>query len=151
MAALCLPLVGGCRCGQVRFRVDAQPLLTMACHCRGCQRMSASAFSLNVAVPSIGFSVTNGETVIGGLHGENTHHHHCDRCKGWLFTRFEPEMGFVNVRATMLDDATWFVPFVEAYTSTALPWITTPAVHSFTEFPPLEAYQALAEEYASQA
>ena len=151
MIALCLPLGGGCRCGQIRFRIDAQPLLTMACHCRGCQRMSASAFSLSIAVPSADFSVTKGETVIGGLRGENTHHHHCDRCKGWLFTRIVPEMGFVNVRATMLDDATWFVPFVETYTSTALPWVTTPAVHSFTEFPPLEAYQVLVGEYASQA
>ena len=60
-------------------------------------------------------------------------------------------MGFINVRATMLDDATWFVPFVETYTSTALPWIKTPAVHSFSEFPPLETYQALVEDYASQA
>jgi hypothetical protein len=37
------------------------PLLTMACHCTGCQRMSASAFSLSVAVPSAGFAVKTGE------------------------------------------------------------------------------------------
>ena len=39
---------GGCRCGRVRLRVEAPPLITMACHCTGCQRMSASAFSLTV-------------------------------------------------------------------------------------------------------
>ena len=33
---------GGCRCGQVRFRIDGGPLITMACHCTGCQRMTAS-------------------------------------------------------------------------------------------------------------
>lgn len=39
-----------------------------------------------------------------------------------MFTRIEPEIGFVNVRATMLDDPSWFAPFVETYTSEALPW-----------------------------
>ena len=60
-----LPIEGGCRCGQVRFRIDAQPMMTMACHCRGCRQMSGSAFSLNVAVPSAALAVTRGETVIG--------------------------------------------------------------------------------------
>ena len=35
-----LPLEGGCRCGQVRLKISAPPLLTMACHCTGCQKMS---------------------------------------------------------------------------------------------------------------
>lgn len=147
-----LPMEGGCRCGAVRFRVDAAPLLTMACHCTGCQRMTASAFSLSVAVPTAAFDVTAGETVIGGLHGAQLHHHHCDRCKSWLFTRIDPHPGFVpgfvNVRATMLDDARWYVPFVETFTSEALPWASTPARHSYAGFPPMEQFPALLAEYA---
>jgi hypothetical protein len=34
------PKHGGRRCGQVRFTVFGRPLLTMACHCTGCQRMT---------------------------------------------------------------------------------------------------------------
>lgn len=151
MAEMNMPLESGCRCGQVRFRAEAPPLLTMVCHCRGCQRMSASAFSLSAAIPSGGFSVTVGETVIGGLHGDQIHHHHCEWCKSWMFTRIEPERGFVNVRATMFDDASWFVPFVETYASAALPWAKTPAKHSFSEFPSMERYQQLVAEYGSQA
>ena len=64
-----LPMEGGCRCGRVRLRIAKAPLLTMACHCTGCQRMSSSAFSLTAAIPSDGFEVTQGETVMGGLHG----------------------------------------------------------------------------------
>ena len=60
---------GGCRCGQVRIKMTAPPFLTMACHCTGCQRMTGSAFSLSAAYPSNAFSVTQGEPVIGGLHG----------------------------------------------------------------------------------
>lgn len=32
------------------------PILTMACHCRGCQRMSASAFSLTAMFPNSDFA-----------------------------------------------------------------------------------------------
>ncbi|MCI3133203.1 GFA family protein [Phenylobacterium aquaticum] len=81
-----LPLAGGCRCGQVRFEISAPPLITMACHCRGCQRMTASAFSLSVLVPAAGFTVTAGEPVIGGLHG-SPKHFHCPHCMSWMFTR----------------------------------------------------------------
>jgi hypothetical protein len=144
------PWDGGCRCGAVRFRIDAPPLLTMICHCTGCQRMTGSAFSTSIAVPAEGFAVTEGETVIGGLHRDEARHHHCDHCKSWLFTRVDSAFGFVNVRATMLDDARWFAPFIETFTSEALPWALADAPHAYPEFPPMDAYQALIADYAAR-
>ncbi len=135
MARWSLPMNGGCRCGKVRFTIAAPPLVTMMCHCTGCQRMTGGAYSTSVAVPTAGFALTEGETVIGGLHGEQLRHHHCDWCKSWMFTRIEPDPGFVNVRATMLDDPSWFTPFVETYTSEALPWAVVGAPHKFERFP----------------
>ena len=139
---------GGCRCGRVRFRVSSPPLLTMACHCTGCQRMTGSAYSLSAAYPSEGFSVTLGEPVIGGLHGPHRHYF-CSYCMSWLFTRPEGMDWFVNVRATMLDDATWFTPFLETGASEKLPWVSTPAAHSFPMFPTMEEFGAVAQEYAA--
>jgi hypothetical protein len=129
-----LPWDGGCRCGKVRFRVSAPPLVTMACHCRGCQRMTASAFSLSVAVPTDGFALTEGEVDLGGLHGPQRHHF-CGWCKSWLFTRMEGIDWFVNVRATALDDPAWYAPFVETCTSERLSWAATPAMHNFPGLP----------------
>lgn len=146
-----LPMTGGCRCDRVRFEISQPPLLTMACHCTGCQRMTGSAFSTSIAVPVGGFAVTRGDTVIGGLHGDQSRHHHCDWCKSWVYTALPAEMGFVNVRATLLDDVAWYVPFVETYTSEALPWAKTPAVHSFETFPPMAAYPAILAEFASRS
>ena len=60
-----LPWHGGCRCGRVRVRITHRPLLTMACHCTGCQKMSASAYSLSMAIPVDGFEVTKGKAVLG--------------------------------------------------------------------------------------
>ena len=68
-----------------------------------------------------------------------------------MFTRVDGMDAFVNVRATMLDDATWFAPFIEAYTSEKLPWATTPAAHSFEKFPAFEDFAGLIAQYAQTA
>jgi len=125
-------------------------MVTMACHCTGCQRMSASAFSLSVAIPAQGFAVIAGEPVIGGLHGP-TQHYFCPHCMSWLFTRPEGMDWFVNVRSTMLDDPSKLPPFVETYTDEKLPFAQTGAVHSYTQLPPLEAWEGLMKEYLAWA
>lgn len=150
MADLDVVHEGACRCGQVRFRASGAPIVTMACHCTGCQRMTASAFSLSVLYPSQSFEVVEGEPVIGGLHG-TTRHFFCPHCMSWLFTRPEGMDEFVNVRSTMLDDAASFAPFIETYTSEKLPWATTAAVHSFETLPPMERYPELVAEYAERS
>ena len=37
---------GGCLCGQVRYKVPAQPVDTIICHCKNCQKQAGSAFSV---------------------------------------------------------------------------------------------------------
>lgn len=141
------PLDGGCRCGRVRFRLFAAPLMEAACHCRGCQRMTGSAFSTTLVMAEDAFAVTAGETVVGGIHGDEADHHHCDWCKGWVFTRPRAAIGIVNVRATLLDDARWFAPWIETQVAEALPWATTGAARSFDRFPAMDDYTGLIERY----
>ena len=140
---------GGCRCGQVRFRVTDEPLLTMACHCRGCQQMTGSAFSLSAMYPAAGFTVTAGEPVIGGLHGP-TKHHFCPHCLSWLFTRPEGADWLVNVRATMFDEAADFTPYMETFTDERLAWVVTPAKRSFPRFPEVADWQALVNAFVAE-
>ncbi len=145
-----LPWDGGCRCDRVRIRITTPPLMTMACHCLGCQRMSASAFSLSVLVLAAGFTVTAGEPELGGLHGDDSRHYCCPYCKSWMFTRPGGIDHLVNVRPSMLDEHAWFVPFLETCTREKLPWATTPAVHSFAGFPGMDEYGALMAEFAER-
>jgi hypothetical protein len=145
------PRQGGCRCGRIRFAVTATPLVTMACHCRGCQQMTASAFSLSAAIPTSGFALTKGEPVPGGLQEGSLQHAFCPHCKSWVFTRFVGMDHFVNLRSTLLDEpGDWTTPFVETFTSEKVGWVTTPAVHSFPAFPPMEAWEGFTQAYAEQ-
>ncbi|SMC82529.1 GFA family protein [Rhizobium sp. RU36D] len=139
---------GACRCGQLRLKAHGAPLITMACHCEGCRKMTASAFSLSALYPQDAVEVSGLEPVIGGMHSE-LHHYFCPYCLSWVFTRAEMMGPFVNVRATMLDGADDLAPFIETCVAEKLSWVTTPAVHSFEVFPPMERFPELMAQYAT--
>src|ERR1700756_2979672 len=112
---------GGCRCNRVRFTVTEKPLITMACHCTGCQKMSSSAFSLSALIPASGFTITQGNPVIGGVDGVDRHYC-CPHCMSWMFSRPNGVEDLINLRPTMFDDVSGYVPFIETWTSEKLPW-----------------------------
>lgn len=143
------PIEGRCRCGQVRFRISEPPLLEVACHCRGCQQMTASAFSTSIAVVEEAFAIMSGELVRGGLGEGDVHHHHCGTCLSWVYTSFPPGLGFVNVRAMLLDDPSWHAPWLEVETRSKLPWVCTGAERSFEGSPPAGEYIGFIAEYRS--
>lgn len=53
-------LTGGCQCGSVRYEITGEPLSVYVCHCRECQKQSASAFGISVIVPADAFKVISG-------------------------------------------------------------------------------------------
>lgn len=112
--------------------------------------MSSSAYSLTAMFLKDNFAVLAGEPIIGGLHGKHRHFF-CSHCKSWVFTEPHGVDQFVNVRPTMFDDASWFVPFIETYTCEKLPWVSTPATHSFEKFPAMTDFPKLLAEYAALA
>ncbi|KAK6213931.1 glutathione-dependent formaldehyde-activating enzyme [Colletotrichum tabaci] len=44
------PLEGGCACGNIRYSLNASPLVVHCCHCTCCQRETGTAFALNAVV-----------------------------------------------------------------------------------------------------
>ena len=50
-----LPQTGGCQCGKIRYEA---PQSVYACHCRDCQRLTSSAFSMEVVVPEAAFRLS---------------------------------------------------------------------------------------------
>ncbi|MBO3760546.1 GFA family protein [Ciceribacter sp. L1K22] len=138
---------GACRCGQVRLKVQGKPLMTMACHCKGCQRMTASAFSLSALFPEASVEITGLDPVIGGMHGE-LKHNFCPHCLSWIFTRADMLGPLINIRSSMLDHTAEIAPFIETCAAEKLPWVTVPVRHSYEQFPPMEAFPALLAEFA---
>lgn len=146
-----LPWTGACRCGAVTLKVSAAPLLTMACHCTGCQRMTSSAFSLSVAIPEEGFATEGPDPVRGGAPGSDLRHHFCPDCMSWLYTTWPGVMPFVNVRSALLDNAADLPPFVETQTAEKLPFARLDCAASYERFPDMEEMAALSARFAEEA
>ncbi|MEL6520194.1 MAG: GFA family protein [Pseudomonadota bacterium] len=145
-----LPLNGSCLCGAVQVRITAPPLLTFACHCRDCQKLTASAYSLTVMFPSEGFEVS-GSLTRGGLKTETRQHYFCSHCLNFIYSQIKGAEYRVNVRASLLDDLTWFEPFVELMTDEKLPWAQVPAPHGYGQFPAtMDEFKALLADYAKR-
>ena len=43
---------GGCLCGAVRYRSEADPVLTAHCHCEDCRRTSGTGHGTHVVIPT---------------------------------------------------------------------------------------------------
>lgn len=141
------PFQGSCLCGAVRVRITAPPLLTLACHCRDCQKLTASAYSLTAMFPDDSFSCT-GALVAGGLCTPGRDHYFCKACLTFIYSQIGGRSQRINLRTSVLDDAGLFEPFVELMTDEKIAWAHVPVKHSYGQAPDsLSELQALMDEY----
>lgn len=144
------PYQGACLCGAVDIRVSARPLLTLACHCRACQKFTASAFSLTTMFPAESFHCT-GQVIKGGLHGATRAHYFCASCLNFVYSRIGGAEHRVNLRTSVLNTAAQFAPFIEVMTEEKMPWANIPVVHSFARYPETADHlQHLMDAYAAR-
>jgi hypothetical protein len=67
-----------------------------------------------------------------------------------MFTRPTSLPWLVNLRATMLDDHAWVVPYIELFRGEGFPWAGTGARHSYDTGPGDAAFGPLMEQYAAE-
>jgi hypothetical protein len=103
--AMKLPQTGGCQCGKVRYEITEAPQFVYTCHCKDCQRLTSSAFSLGMVVPESGFHLRGIEPRplqrIADSGQTNTRWV-CPECGSWVCS--PPRDGVARVRASTLDD-----------------------------------------------
>lgn len=144
------PFTGRCLCGAIQIAVTAPPLLTLACHCRDCQKLCASAFSLTTMFPAEAFFLT-GDLIIGGRGHGARQHFFCKSCLNFVYSRIGSASSRINLRTSLLDAAADFAPFVELMTNEKLPWVTLPVAHRFAEYPMDQTVlQALMSDFAAR-
>ena len=140
---------GRCLCGRVTFEISSAPAMTLACHCKGCQRLTSSAYSVSGVFPREAFTLTSGEVVIGALHGD-ARHYYCDHCKTWVYTVPPGDAPVWNVRLTLLDKPPAGKPHVEMFLDEALDWALIGSPHQYRGFAPPGDFAALADSFAAR-
>ena len=119
-----LPQGGGCQCGAIRYEITETPILVYACHCRDCQKLTSSAFSMGLVVAEKAFRrrgvearslqrlADSGRTSIRWV---------CPECGSWIAGPAKD--GAIRVRAGTLDDTSWLRPTRHIWASRKQPWI----------------------------
>ena len=104
-----LPVEGGCYCGQVRYRIDAAPLLVAQCFCRACQHVSGGAQHVFSLIPPTGFHWTQGtpQSFTRSDLPNAVTRSFCATCGTQLATR-RPGLDAVIVRIGTLDEPEFF-------------------------------------------
>src|SRR5262245_50503967 len=122
---------GGCACGAVRYRPTADPLIVHACHCRDCQRITGSAFVLNLWIERRFVELERGAPKSFLLTAGSGKHHEvffCGACGTTVWSRYEAPPGdTIFLRAGTLDDPSAVEPDVHIFTRTKVPWLSLPA------------------------
>ncbi|HEX5514804.1 MAG TPA: GFA family protein [Gammaproteobacteria bacterium] len=116
---------GGCLCGEVRYRVDGEPLAGMACHCRDCQYLSGGGEANVVVVPRQTLSVTAGKDRVfrsTAESGTEVWRSFCPTCGTPLFAGNAKSSEFVAVKAGSLDDPALFTRQGHVWVSSAPAW-----------------------------
>jgi hypothetical protein len=131
------PYEGGCSCGEVRYRVESEPLVTHCCHCLNCQRQTGSAFVINLLIEADRVKVLTGapEPVdVPRDDGSTQAIYRCPTCQIAVFSRYSrPDVLFI--RGGTLDDPSAVAPDVHIYTRSKLDWVALPeSVLAFEEY-----------------
>jgi hypothetical protein len=118
---------GGCSCGEVRYRLTADPLIVHCCHCLNCQRQTGSAFVINLVIETDCVEVVQGSPQrVDVPRDEGVQPiYRCSTCQVALFSEYSrPWLRFV--RAGTLDDPSAVAPDVHIFTRSKLDWVTLP-------------------------
>ena len=131
MAIVCLPQLGGCICGGLRYSLNARPLLAYACHCHDCQKRTGAAFTLTLVIRAAALDVTGVPDVVAqsSRSGRSVEHSSCPECRVPVFSRAPVATEYMSLRAGSLDDASWVVPISQSFVESAIPWAVIPGVN----------------------
>ena len=138
------PLDGGCACGRVRYRLTAAPRTVHACHCRQCQRLSGSAFSINAEIDIrnldlIGEAPPEVLSVVSE-HTQNGRIWRCPKCATKLYSdHFLADEHTRYLHVGTLDQGEALPPRAHFFTRSKHPWIILPPeLPTYTTFPHAE-------------
>lgn len=118
-------MVGGCRCGQVRYKASGDPIFVGVCHCTSCQKQTGSAFSIVVALPGAAVAVTGPVKTFEatGDSGKATRLGFCPNCGTGVTHGADIIADITMLSAGTLDDPSWVKPAMEIYCASKQPWV----------------------------
>ncbi len=120
---------GRCQCGEICYESVGKPLALYICHCRECQKQSASAFGISLEVPYAGFRLTQGVPKYWSRatdSGRQLKCAFCPTCGSRLWHESEPMSETISIKGGSLDEPLDVSNAIHVWVSRKLPGIIIP-------------------------
>ncbi|MGB0943772.1 MAG: GFA family protein [Marinomonas sp.] len=123
------PVSGSCQCGQVTFSLLAAPKMVIACHCKACQKLATSAFSITAVMDRESLDI-QGELADWGRMADSGNENNakfCPSCGNRIY-HFDPKIpDIIKFKgASSLDDTSMLNPTVHVWVSEKQAWFDIP-------------------------
>lgn len=120
---------GGCACGQLRYQLRGEPIITHGCHCSYCQRETGSACAVNLLFERdrVILSGPVVEVLTPSASGKGQRILRCPTCHVAVSSHYPGAGAAVHfIRAGTLDDRSGVAPDIHIYTSSKQGWLELP-------------------------
>jgi hypothetical protein len=134
-----MTLTGRCQCGAVRYEITAEPVQVYVCHCRECQKQSASAFGISVIVPARAFVLREGHMKTWSRPTASGNLLECMFCVecGTRIRHASPGEETLSIKGGSLDQPVDLTAAFHIWTSRKLPGVVIPdGATQYPEEPP---------------
>ncbi|WP_342343029.1 GFA family protein [Shewanella salipaludis] len=128
MEAIQYPIFGACQCGKVTYELLAPPTMVVACHCKECQKLSTSAFSITAMVEASNL-VFKGEMQFWSRpadSGNRSDAMFCPSCGNRIYHVNPDEPDKIKLKPSNLSDTRLIQPTAHVWLSEKQAWFQVP-------------------------
>jgi len=122
------PIKGACQCGGVTYELLAAPSLVAACHCKECQKLSTSAFSITAMVGADPLSIEGAMEEWQRLadSGNVSAAKFCPTCGNRIYHYNPADPQKLKLKVSNLEDTRLIQPTVDIWVGEKWDWFRIP-------------------------
>ncbi|MFA7555192.1 MAG: GFA family protein [Spongiibacteraceae bacterium] len=128
MSEIEYPIHGECQCGGVKYELLEPPLVIAACHCRECQKLSTSAFSITAFVKanSVVFTGEMRDWSRSSFSGNISAAKFCPTCGNRIYHFNPADPDSIKLKPSNLSDTRMIKPTMHIWVSEKQDWYDIP-------------------------
>ncbi|MBM7071336.1 GFA family protein [Shewanella sp. 202IG2-18] len=134
------PVSGTCQCGQVKITLLKPPQKVVACHCKECQKLSSSPYSVTALFGKPDLKIEGQLSTWNRVadSGSDNTAKFCPSCgnRVYHFNPSQPELIKLKLKPVGIQDTSIFKPQAHVWTKEKQAWFVLPDdVPSYSEMP----------------
>ncbi|MDO6704859.1 GFA family protein [Photobacterium sp. 1_MG-2023] len=128
MREVTYPIRGACQCGGVTYSLLAPPKMVVACHCKECQKLSTSAFSITAMVDAenLVFEGVMSDWSRPADSGNTSAAKFCPTCGNRIYHYDPNQPNAIKLKPSNLEDTRIIEPTLHVWTSEKQAWYQIP-------------------------